>query len=241
MIKIILIFVFIMSGIINAETVKINKDYLSKEAELQKLTKNMDYWINSPIVMEDSIVFFFKEKASKVYVSGNFNSWKHYLPMEEKETNFWIFAWDKRLSKGVYQYKLIVDEIWINDPNNTNFTIDDSGQEVSYFELKDDFIPYAKYPLWLENGTYLFKYDSTTARDVFLVGDFNNWNPFNLSMTNKGAGEFYIKISLKPGLHTYCFVVDGEWKTDPNNRDQYSDEVGNIVNTIYIKKISVGE
>ncbi len=210
------------------------KDFLSKEAEYQQLSRNIDYWINSPIIMDDSIIFFFKESANKVLLAGDFNGWKAELLMEQKNTNFFQISWDSRLSKGVYRYKYVVDDIWINDPYNTNTIIDESGQPVSFFELKDDFIPYARYPLWFEKDYYIFKYENTTAKNVFLVGDFNNWNPFNLVMTNKGAGKFNIKIRLKPGIHSYCFVVDGEWKTDPNNRHQYSDEVGNIINTLYV-------
>jgi 1,4-alpha-glucan branching enzyme len=211
------------------------KEYESPEITYQRLAKENDYWINSPLMMNDAIVFFFKEKASKVLVAGDFNNWKPELLMEQKGTNFFQVDWNKRLSKGVYKYKLMVDDIWMNDPYNTNTVIDDSGQMVSYFELKEDFIPNAKYPLWDKKDVYVFKYDNEKAKAVYLVGDFNNWNPYSNPMEPLGGGEFKVKVRLKPGMHSYCYVVDGDWKADPNNLNQFSDEVGNIISIMFVK------
>lgn len=213
----------------------LQKDYVSKELQYKMIEKNPDFWINSPIVMDDIIIFFFKGDARKVLVAGDFNDWKPRLLMQQKNTNFWQAAWDIRMLKGVHKYKLLVDDIWMSDPQNTNYVIDDSGQMVSTFELKEDFIPEPNSPLWLKDDLYRFRYESIKAKSIYLVGDFNNWNPYNLMMTNTGSDEFFITIRLKPGLHSYCFVVDGEWKPDPDNLNQYSDEVGNIVSIINIR------
>ncbi len=194
------------------------------------------FWINSPIITENSIVFFFRDKAKKVAVAGDFNGWKPSLVMEEHGTNFWQAAWTQRLRKGVYRYKLVVDNIWISDPHNTNTSVDESGQEVSSFTIASDFIPEIKNPLWLSNDYYRFSYKNLKARNVSLVGDFNNWNPYHLPLTNLGGGEFSAVIRLRPGLHTYSFVVDGEWRADPDNLRQYSDEAGNIVSVFVVPK-----
>ena len=114
---------------------------LSREAEFEKLTNTEDYFVNSPFVTADSIIFFYKGKANMILVAGDFNDWKPELLMRETETNFWQYSWGVRLPKGTYKYKLVVDDVWINDPGNTNIINDDSGQAVSYFDLKEDFIP----------------------------------------------------------------------------------------------------
>ena len=67
-----------------------------------------------------------------------------------------------------------------------------------------------------------------------MVGDFNNWNPYLTVLSNTGAADFFVKVRLKPGIHSYCFVVDDEWKADPNNLNQYSDRTGTIINIIYV-------
>jgi hypothetical protein len=213
---------------------------LSREAQFEKLTNKEDYFVNSPLITGDSIIFFYKNNASKILVGGDFNDWKPDLLMMETETNFWQYSWVSRLPKGIYKYKLMVDDIWINDPNNTNVIIDDSGQPVSYFELKEDFIPGATYPLWLEKDIYQFKYENISAKNVSLVGDFNNWNPYLTPLTNTGAGEFLVKVRLKPGIHSYCFVVDDDWKADPNNLNQFSDRTGTIISIMYVPDRSKG-
>jgi 1,4-alpha-glucan branching enzyme len=217
------------------------KDFVSEERKYEQIEKNpkrlnADFWNNSPILMRDNIVFFFQGKANRVLVAGDFNDWKPDLLMQKQSSNVWKAVWDTRLSKGKHTYKLLVDDIWISDPNNTNTEMDESGQTVSYFELKEDFIPFPRSPLWLKGDTYRFRYESPKAKSVYLVGDFNNWNPYNIMMTNNGSDEFFITVRLKPGLRSYCFVVDGEWRPDPDNLNQYSDEVGNIVSIVNIRE-----
>lgn len=215
-----------------------NKSFVSEERKHELIEKNpkkisADFWINSPVILSNSIEFFFLGSAAKILLAGDFNDWKANLPLQLSQSNFWKASWVRRLAKGKYRYKLLVDDIWISDPNNTNTELDESGQPVSYFELKEDFIPDPKSPLWLSGDLYRFRYESR-AKSVYLVGDFNNWNPYNIMMTNNGGDEFYITVRLKPGRHTYCFVVDGEWKPDPENLNQYSDGVGNTVSVIMI-------
>ncbi len=53
------------------------------------------------------------------------------------------------------------------------------------------------------------------AREVFLVGDFNNWDPRSDRMVKRG-GKFQKSKRLAPGEYQYKFVVDGEWHTDPD-------------------------
>ncbi len=234
--KILFIVLVVFSGTATVFPGNKNLDYTSPEYQYQHLAKEMDFWINSPIIMNDQILFFFKEKAQRVLVAGDFNGWKPELLMTPKATNLIQFIWEERLKKGIYKYKLIVDDIWVNDPYNTNYTLDESGQKVSFFELKEDFIPHAKYPLWTEKDFYLFRYENIKAKSVYLAGDFNNWNPYSLPLEDKGNGEFFIKIRLSPGVHAYCFVIDGEWKADPDNLHQYSDKTGSIVSAVYVKE-----
>ena len=48
------------------------------------------------------------------------------------------------------------------------------------------------------------------AARVSLVGDFNGWDTAANPMTTQGAdGTWTVFVSIRPGLHTYSFVVDG--------------------------------
>jgi 1,4-alpha-glucan branching enzyme len=67
----------------------------------------------------------------------------------------------------------------------------------------------------------------TSAKRVFLAGNFNNWRPANLAMHRcKDGWDLY--AYLPTGTHFYKFVVDQEWIPDPSNPDKRPDSNGNI-------------
>ncbi|MCK4237341.1 MAG: glycogen-binding domain-containing protein [Candidatus Krumholzibacteria bacterium] len=70
----------------------------------------------------------------------------------------------------------------------------------------------------------VFRLEATEAKVVYLVGDFNGWNPTIDMMTTDDAG-FAIRLFLLPGRYRYMFVVDGHYRHDPDNT--YIDESGN--------------
>lgn len=48
-----------------------------------------------------------------------------------------------------------------------------------------------------------------TARRVSVVGDFNDWNPGSARMVRSPRGDLWsITIPVRPGRHTYGFMVD---------------------------------
>lgn len=53
------------------------------------------------------------------------------------------------------------------------------------------------------------------AREVFLAGDFNGWNPGACRMGGGGQGQFRAALPLLPGDYQYRFLVDGRWQNDP--------------------------
>ncbi|HBR28670.1 MAG TPA: hypothetical protein DD734_05000 [Firmicutes bacterium] len=74
----------------------------------------------------------------------------------------------------------------------------------------------------LPNGKFAvsFTYPSA-ASEVYLVGDFNNWensNPDHL-MEKNTEGVYEKTIELAKGTYEYKFFADGEWKSDPENPD----------------------
>ncbi|URA09526.1 hypothetical protein [Thermospira aquatica] len=148
----------------------------------------------------------------------------------------WEVRWTNRLAPGRYRYRLMVDGVWISDPYNTQKVVDMTGVEFSYFDLDREFLPNVRYPLKVSNHVYRFYYKDDEAKTVSLVGDFNNWDPYSLPMVYKGAGEYEIEVKLRPGIHVYCFVVDGKWVPDPQNRYQYSDLAKNTVNLLWVEE-----
>jgi 1,4-alpha-glucan branching enzyme len=53
------------------------------------------------------------------------------------------------------------------------------------------------------------------AKQVDLVGDFNNWQPGVHPMNRQPDGSWTLQIPLHHGHHHYQFLVDGEPTLDP--------------------------
>ncbi len=54
-----------------------------------------------------------------------------------------------------------------------------------------------------------FVFESTAAKTVSVVGEFNGWEVDELQMTRVRDGVWTTTVPLAPGRHVYAFVVDG--------------------------------
>jgi 1,4-alpha-glucan branching enzyme len=71
------------------------------------------------------------------------------------------------------------------------------------------------------NGDVTFVCNLVPApRCVYLVGDFNQWNPTTVRMVPGKDGRFRAKLRLPPGEYQYKFVADGVWLNDPDAERQ---------------------
>jgi len=65
------------------------------------------------------------------------------------------------------------------------------------------------------NYTFTLK-QFADAKTVIVTGSFNGWNEDSFRMV-RNDGEWTYSVYLKPGKHTYKFIVDGQWMIDPAN------------------------
>ena len=61
-----------------------------------------------------------------------------------------------------------------------------------------------------------FKYCAPEAKAVFLVGSFNGWNTSANPLKKNKEGTWSTAVNLFPGTYEYLYVVDGEWRDDPD-------------------------
>jgi 1,4-alpha-glucan branching enzyme len=54
------------------------------------------------------------------------------------------------------------------------------------------------------------------AKQVSIVGDFNNWNPNATLMLRQPDGQRMASLELRHGYHHYAFLMDGKRALDPN-------------------------
>lgn len=57
------------------------------------------------------------------------------------------------------------------------------------------------------------------AREVFVAGSFNDWQPTATPLKSAGDGKWVVELSLPPGRHEYRFIADGEWVDDPSAKE----------------------
>ena len=50
---------------------------------------------------------------------------------------------------------------------------------------------------------------------VQLVGDFTHWQKVPIHLRKDADGVWRTAVELAPGTHHYRFLVDGEWRDDP--------------------------
>jgi 1,4-alpha-glucan branching enzyme len=60
-----------------------------------------------------------------------------------------------------------------------------------------------------------FFFTAPAATRVQLVGDFTHWQQKPISMQKAADGIWRVAVELAPGTHQYRFLVDGDWRDDP--------------------------
>jgi 1,4-alpha-glucan branching enzyme len=70
-----------------------------------------------------------------------------------------------------------------------------------------------------ENGngrTQTFSFTAPTATSVQLVGDFTHWQQRPINLQKGADGTWHTTVELGAGPHRYRFLVDGQWRDDPD-------------------------
>jgi 1,4-alpha-glucan branching enzyme len=60
-----------------------------------------------------------------------------------------------------------------------------------------------------------FEFLAPNAQEVYLVGNFNDWDVGANRMKKDKNGVWKATLLLKPGRYEYRFLVDGNWENDP--------------------------
>jgi 1,4-alpha-glucan branching enzyme len=60
-----------------------------------------------------------------------------------------------------------------------------------------------------------FHFTAPDANSVLLVGDFTQWQEKPIPMYREKSGVWAATADIPPGEHRYRFLVDGEWRDDP--------------------------
>jgi 1,4-alpha-glucan branching enzyme len=65
------------------------------------------------------------------------------------------------------------------------------------------------------NRKHSFYFTAPGALSVQLAGDFTSWEKQPVNLQKGADGIWRTSLELAPGEHHYRFLVDGEWRDDP--------------------------
>jgi 1,4-alpha-glucan branching enzyme len=66
----------------------------------------------------------------------------------------------------------------------------------------------------VQDGCAEFWFLRPGANSVYLVGDFNGWQPHDLLMNTTGDGQWQATLRLAAGTYRFRYHADGEWFAD---------------------------
>ncbi len=156
------------------------------------------------------------ERSKRVFLSGSFNNWSTLKGLMKRADGGWLL--DVKLEPGACEYKFISDGRWTTDPDNLLQTNDGAGNVNSV---------YYKY-------NYTFKLSGyPSAHKITVAGEFNNWNPDELSLAKKD-NTCQLQMYLSEGKHLYYFMVDGKRITDPLNQHKENNTAGDLCSVLKI-------
>ena len=69
--------------------------------------------------------------------------------------------------------------------------------------------------IMLFDKTEKFSIATPDAQEVQFVGDFTNWQERPIHLRKEPNGVWRTAVRLEPGTHYYRFLVDGQWRDDP--------------------------
>ncbi|HKL03822.1 MAG TPA: hypothetical protein VJ911_09105 [Cryomorphaceae bacterium] len=174
---------------------------------------------NSVISIGDETIFELRgfSEANSIVLTGTFNDWNEGELKMDKTENGWKIPY--ALAPGNYEYKFIVDGEWIIDPSNP-FLIYHGDYENSFIAIQSN----------IEFTLPAFR----DAKTVIVTGSFNGWSEENNAMIWK-EGSWIFPMYLAPGKHTYKFIVDGDWISDPLNPLYEESEFGSRNSILWVE------
>jgi 1,4-alpha-glucan branching enzyme len=79
-----------------------------------------------------------------------------------------------------------------------------------------------------------FYCNAPEAAEVFISGDFNDWNPTSHRMEKQHDGTWFAQLQLNHGHHHYLFIIDGKPTLDPRAQGIGRNELNEKVSLIAV-------
>jgi chromosome partitioning protein len=121
-------------------TERLQREFLALAREIEERVSilemdDIEGWmarLHGPRQVKEGILFVLDTPhADNVYLTGEFTNWSREGIKMSKDTKDGLWKAIMHLEPGEYEYRFIVDGIWIKDPNNADSVLNEFGQENS--------------------------------------------------------------------------------------------------------------
>ncbi len=151
------------------------------------------------------------------------------------------FVFYGQIPEGIkeFRYRLVVDSVWQHDTSNPLIEYDQMGVRLSKFVLAEtQNIPNDEKlgPQFRPDGSIDFYLRGEPGVYAFIMGSFNQWDPFMTPMKEISPGLYKVSLTLGPGRYYYNFLFNGQRIRDPNNFFQAMGPGGELVSVFDIAK-----
>lgn len=174
------------------------RDRLNHQVDFKVLVTNFDSRLAHSFKMLERIKKDFKEKLFSNIIHVNVKL------KEAQNQGTHVLDYDK-YCRGAKDYFSLSREIITQEKTPTPALV---------LEKRMNEILKEQLPQFTE---IIFSVFAPEARDVYLVGEFNNWQINDSARMMQNNGTWSKKINLNSGKYRYRFVVDGNWIEDTSN------------------------
>ena len=84
--------------------------------------------------------------------------------------------------------------------------------------------------------TIILSLKDAPGRRVFVAGSFNDWQPVQKMSYRPEEGVYRCRILLAPGKYEYKFLVDDEWRSDPENPNFVPNGFGSLNSVLDVEE-----
>jgi hypothetical protein len=175
----------------------------------------------APDYMRGQVFFSYSEKGPvrRVGIAFQHENFNTVHPFLRNEHNTFVLNYTPPEDAEQLVYRLVVDGVWMADPNNPQQVHLPGNISASRFELPQKPVQQRPVVTETQDGRVTFRFAAEQARRVAVAGSFNHWDPFmyQLQLEDPQADRYSLSLDLPSGTHYYYFVVDGRPVPDPHN------------------------
>jgi len=202
------------------EIINLVKDRLSHNVDYRILVTNFDSRLRHS--------FRILERIKKTFNGELFSNIIHVnVKLKEAQSQgAHIFVYDK-YCRGAKDYFSLSREMITQKEGRVEEPAKKPKLEKKMREITKDRLP--------EMDEIIFSISAPLAKEVYLAGDFNNWQLDNNSRMDQEGDLWRKSLRLMAGRYRYKFVIDGSWTEDPKNPAREANPFGQMDSLLEVK------